>query len=199
MKGNFKTINLSDTVMVSDPCYTEPTWCQAKFDRVKPGEYYALVKKHDAGDWGIRNSMLLVIHKDHINDNLQWKRQKDKPRVGVDSGQAGIFSYDTYRKDDIFVKPSKFAKQFPGFEKEDTEGERWYGHMCDKTLGEEGWGTYFKGVVARSGFGDGEYDFFVARVSRRAVAIAIDFAVENTKYIDFDWWKNVLQTKIIEK
>jgi hypothetical protein len=166
-------------------------------NRVKPGEYFAFVKKSNEGDWGIRNSMLLVIHRDHINDVLKWNRQKDQPPVGVDSGQAGIFSYDTYRKDDIFVKKSNFAKQFPGFEKEGETGEKWYGHMCDKTLGKEGWDTYFKGVVARSGFGDGSYDLFVARFRRRAVAIAIDFGVEDTKYIDFDWWRDIVEPKTI--
>jgi hypothetical protein len=140
--------------------------------------------------------MLLVIHADHINDELKWARQKDY-QIGVDSGQAGIFSYDTYRKDDIFVTKSNFAKQWPGFEKDDTIGDKWYGHMCDKTLGDEGWGTYFKGVVARSGFGDGGYELFAARKSRRAVALAIDFGVEDTKYIDFDWWKDVLQPKTL--
>ena len=196
MKNDFLTINLSDTVMVSDPCYTEPTWCQAKLGRIKPGQYYAMVKKHDAGDWGVRNSMLLVIHSDHINDDLKWVRQKDY-QIGVDSGQAGIFSYDTYRKDDIFVNKSNFAKQFPGFEKDGETGEKWYGHMCDKTLGDEGWGTYFKGVVARSGFGDGAYELFAARYRRRAIALAIDFGVEDTKYYDFDWWKEILQPKTL--
>ena len=34
-----KTIKLSDIVMVSDPCYKVPTWCQKKLTNVLNGEY----------------------------------------------------------------------------------------------------------------------------------------------------------------
>jgi hypothetical protein len=68
-----RTITLGKEVMVSDPCYTESTWCQIKLDNVKPGNYIAYHKTHDAGDWGVRSSMILVIHQDHNDDeDLVW-------------------------------------------------------------------------------------------------------------------------------
>ena len=44
-------IKLGTEVVVSDPCYTIPTWCQAVVNKVKPGMYDTHLKKHDAGDW----------------------------------------------------------------------------------------------------------------------------------------------------
>ena len=83
-------IKLNSEVVVSDPCYTIPTWCQITLDNVLPGEYSVFSKKHDCGDWGIRQSMLMVIHDQHEFDELKWREAPGT--VGVDSGQAGIFS-----------------------------------------------------------------------------------------------------------
>ena len=194
-----KQIVLGSEVMVSDPCYTEPTWCQVKLKNVKPGNYFAFHKEHDAGDWGVRSSMIMVIHEDHINDGLKWKVNPGE--VGVDSGQAGIFSYDTYRKDDIvegiglgdgdvsFFGMSPWKEMTES--REEEPGERWYVSMCSRTLGEKGWGTYPNGMVSRSGFGDGSYQLFTAKSNRKIVAMCIDFAVEDGPYIDFDWYKEV--------
>ena len=92
-------IKLGTEVVVSDPCYTIPTWCQGIVSGVKPGMYDTYVKRHDCGDWGIRSSMILVIHEDHKDDKLVWK---DYPAtIGVDSGQCGIFSKESYRDDSI--------------------------------------------------------------------------------------------------
>lgn len=43
-------IKLGNSVMVSDPCYTLDTWCQAKVDNVKEGEYNTYCHKIDTGD-----------------------------------------------------------------------------------------------------------------------------------------------------
>lgn len=189
-----KTITLEKEVMVSDPCYTEPTWCQIKLKTVKPGEYYAFCKTHDTGDWGVRNSMLLVVHKDHINDQLKWKRHSGE--VGVDSGQAGIFSYSTYRKDGLEIEVPTIGYDGRNFDwldsiSRDEDGDDWYRKMCKMTLTEEGYGSYSNGTVCRSGFGDGGYDLFTASSGRKIIAMAIDFGVEDTKFVDFDWYKEV--------
>lgn len=188
-----KKIYLSDEVIVTDPCYTEDTWCNTKLKNVKDGNYFSFAKKVECGDWGNRISKLSVIHEEHLNEELKWVRVRDTS-IGVDSGQAGIFSLDTFRKDDIFVTQSEFLKKFPSLQ-DKGEGEKWYGHMCDRTLGNEGWGTYFKGVVSRSGFGDGAYDLYVARFRRRIVGIMIDFGVDNTRYQQFDWYKPLINQK----
>ena len=184
------TIKLGKEVMISDPCYTDPTWCQHKLKNVLPGEYSVYNKYHNAGDWGRRNSMLIAAHKDYeMDDDLRWKRCPGAT-IGVDSGQAGIFDHTYYRKDSVFEnQESKFLNEYRRNTNE--EGEVWYAHMCDRTLGEQGWGYFEHGVVARSGFGDGAYTLYIARVNRKVVGICIDFEVEpNGSIIEFDFYKN---------
>jgi hypothetical protein len=59
------TINLGKEVIVSDPSYEIPTWCQKIVKGVLAGEYQTFCKKYDTGDWGNRVSMLMVVHNDH--------------------------------------------------------------------------------------------------------------------------------------
>jgi hypothetical protein len=186
-----KQITLGKKVMVSDPTYSVPTWCQIKLDNVKPGNYYVFCKKVDTGGWGVRNSMLTAIHEDHIEDTkLNWKKHFGE--VGVDSGQAGIFSMETYRVDGLeMVVPDKTydGSEFflPG---DNLPGDDWYLKMCKITLSERGWGSYSNGVVCRSGFGDGGYDLWTAKKGRSIVALAVDFDVEVRTYIDLDWYRH---------
>lgn len=188
------TITLGKEVMVSDPCYTEPTWCQIKLDNVKPGVYEAHHKKHDCGEYGgMRSSMLLVIHQDHSVDELEWDHEDGE--VGVDSGQAGIFSYETYRKDGLEMELPSVGYDGKSFEwldsvfKDRKEGDDWYLKMTKMTLTTEGWGTYDQGMVSRSGLGDGSYSLYTARIDGEVVAMAVDFAVEEDPEIDFDFFR----------
>ena len=66
-------IKLGQQVVVSDPCYTIPTWCQAVVDGVKPGTYESYVKKVDLNDWGVRCSMLIAVHEDYRDGVLRWE------------------------------------------------------------------------------------------------------------------------------
>lgn len=181
-----KQIKLNSEVVVSDPCYTIPTWCQAIVSGVKPGMYDTHLKKHDAGDWGTRCSMLLVIHEDHKDDKLLWE---DHPAtIGVDSGQCGIFSRESYRNDNHQIEngPAKFSYG------RDQEGDGFYNKMCQRTLGEESFGTYDEGIVSSSGFGDGSYRLYVAKKRGKIVAMCVDFCVEEDEKIDFDFFRSQL-------
>lgn len=186
------TIKLGKNVVISDPCYTIPTWCQVILNNVLPGEYRVFCKKHDSGDWGVRNSMLLAVHKDHEFSKLKWDLESSRGIIGVDSGQAGIFDLAYYRRDDVEVPMGDGDSTFFGEEFDREDGDKWYRHICSHTLGKNGWGSYDNGVVSSSGFGDGGYDLFVARHYGKVIAIAIEFNVEETKEIDFDWYKNVV-------
>lgn len=187
------TITLGKEVMVSDPSYTEPTWCQIKLTDVKPGVYDAYHKKYDTGDWGVRSSMLLVIHQDHTEDDLVW--QQEEGEVGVDSGQAGIFSYETYRKDGLEMVVPTIGYDGRSFEwlesvyKDKKDGDDWYLKMTKKTLTTEGWGSYDQGLVSRSGLGDGGYSLYTARIDGKVVAMSVDFAVEDEPEIDFEFFR----------
>lgn len=164
-----KTINLSDTVMVSDPCYSVPTWCQHKLTGVLPGKYLSTVLKSDERAWGERIGLLVAVHEDYAGHrDLTWRTVKGA-NIGVDSGQCGIFSMETYRNDDVFQEPNNF-----GYSCHES-GDHWYGHMCDRTLTDEQWGSYDSGVVSSSGIGDGSYRLLVAKKDGNIVGIGVDY------------------------
>lgn len=163
-----KSINLSDTVMVSDPCYSLDVWCKHKLTGVLPGEYLTTVMKSDEGVWGTRVGLLVAVHKDYAEDSLTWRTVKGAV-IGVDSGQCGIFSMEGYRDDSLF--PEMAAVGFT----EHEPGDRWYGHMCDRTLSDEQWGSYDTGVVSSSGYGDGSYRLLVAKHNGNIIGIGIDY------------------------
>jgi hypothetical protein len=174
-------IVLGTEVMVSDPCYEVPTWCQIKVKNVLSGKYVPDAVKLDCDDWGNRVAYLTAIHEDYIGQDLKWKREPGE--VGVDSGQAGIFSMDSYRNDDIVDNIGlgdgdiSFFEGFP-IDRSENGGEKWYRAMCSRTLGKNSWGSYTDGVVSSSGLGDGSYDLYVARVNRKIVGFCIDFGID---------------------
>ena len=163
-----KTIKLSDTVMVSDPCYSMDVWCKHKLTGVLPGQYLTTVMKSDEGSWGTRIGLLVAVHKDYTEDTLTWRTVRGAD-IGVDSGQCGIFSMEGYRDDSVFSEPNNFGYTCH------EPGDHWYGHMCDRTLTEEQWGSYDTGVVSSSGYGDGSYRLVVAKHNGHIVGIGIDY------------------------
>lgn len=172
-------IILGDTVVVSDPCYTIPTWCQAIVKDVLPGEYLSAVEFVDAGPWGNRSNTMVAVHKDYIDAKLRF--QSHPSTIGVDSGQAGIFDFNSYRNDEvaqsITTPPSDFS--LANYRSETEPGEDWYEKMCKFTLTGDSWGSYDSGIVSTSGCGDGSYDLYVAKVNKKIVALAIDFGTTN--------------------
>lgn len=86
-------LNLKNKVVVSDPCYKIGTWCQGILENVKEGQYLAQSYSQDNGTIVAGISL---VHEDYINAELDYELQSFK--VGVDSGQAGIFNYDYYEK-----------------------------------------------------------------------------------------------------
>jgi hypothetical protein len=167
-----KSIKLGDEVIVSDPCYELPTWCQAEVKNVLPGNYRVMVVKSDQGDWGNRCSHLIAIHEKYCHQDEKFKWGRFPAQIGVDSGQAGVFSKTSYRKDEVF------EGQKPNFDYQpwkDDGGEIWYAHMCDRTLNNEQWGVYNEGVVSSSGYGDGSYELLVAKKKNKIIGFVIDF------------------------
>lgn len=189
------TIELGNVVMVSDPCYEDPTWCQAKLDNVLPGKYIVACEKSDTGDWGIRNSKLMAIHQDYatrlpqedaeiwtdpcpLHTTLNWELAPFE--IGVDSGQAGIFDINSYRKKGLKMDvPNVFMKGVNMELLEETIGDDdWYLNMTKMTLSVKGWGAYKNGVVSRSGYGDGGYELYVIKnQDGQIVGMKIDFLV----------------------
>lgn len=172
-----KTINLNDIVIVSDPCYPIGTWCQFQLNNVLPGEYYVNVIRSKSCYDDNAIAALVAVHKDHIGGNIKFRTIKEA-NIVVDSGQAGIFSYKTYRNDEIFKDiPSKLYGTYENMMRnpDNPSGSHWFGHMTDRTLWGKDWETYDEGVVSRSGDGDGIYRLCVAKKNNQVVGIAIDY------------------------
>jgi len=88
----FDNIELSDKVIVSDPCYERGTWCAGELN-ILPGTYTPISRYVDQGEWGVRVKSIEVQHVDWV-DSIGW--EVTKLDVGVDSGQAGIFDNSIY-------------------------------------------------------------------------------------------------------
>jgi len=169
------TIKLTEEVIVSDPCYTIPTWCQIKLNNVLPGDYHPFVQKSTEFGWGNRCHRLGVIHNDYIaNHKLSWRVNPGE--VGVDSGQAGIFCKTGYRNDELAESITTPEINFDITR--DGEGDVWYEKMCKFTLSDKQWGSYDTGVVSSSGIGDDGYDCLVAKVNGKIVGICINFGLD---------------------
>lgn len=175
-----KQIKLDSTVVVSDPSYTIPTWCQIILDNVLPGTFFTTCMTSNEGMWGDRNALLVAVHEDNIKDELDW--EECPGTVGVDSGQAGIFSRESYQNDSHPIEKGEVSFGCS----RGNPGDEFYDKMCQRTLGEDGWGFYDQGVVSRSGFGDGSYSLFIAKRDGKVVGMMIDFGV--VENIDFNFY-----------
>ena len=157
-----KEFNLGSEVVVSDPFYKLPTWCQAVITGVLPGKYIGEITETDGSDgWGIRIATLSATHEDYVDrlGFIDW--EESKATIGVDSGQCGIFDKQYFRDDkrsDTYGLPSIWGGR------KDGDGDLWYERMCSLTLGTEyggvsddDWGVTPDGVVSSSGYGDGAY------------------------------------------
>jgi hypothetical protein len=160
MKNEFEIV--SGKMVISDPCYTIPTWCQGVVERVKNGTWVADVEKVES--WGERVSVLFTLNKEALRENpiLEdtlrngWGKQLNFD-FGVDSGQLGFFDFEHYRNDN---SAKDLAKYDFGGDFDIDGGDIWYRAVCNITLASEQWGVLPFGVVSSSGYGDGSYPVF---------------------------------------
>lgn len=170
-----KQLTLKSNVIISDPCYSKDTWCQHQVDNVQPGVYTAFVNIIDAKEWGQRVARLVIFHESLTIQQVSCEEELGE--IGVDSGQAGFFSEESYRNDTvaqtIITPPGSWIELSGDF----AEGDAWYDKMCAFTINApEKFGVYSEGVVARSGFGDGIYPVYVQYDSLgMIVAMEIEF------------------------
>jgi hypothetical protein len=139
--------------------------------------------------------MLLVIHEDHANDTLEW--ESHPATIGVDSGQCGFFSSESYRNDSHPIE--KGGADFSCTRGE--EGDEFYDKMGQRTLSSESYGVYDEGAVCSSGIGDGSYMLFTAEDNDgNIIGMAVDFLIEGPEdeeddtnnFIDFEFYKEEL-------
>ena len=153
----------SGKMILSDPCYVVPTWCQGVVDNVKNGTWVGRVEHSDEGNWGVRNSILISINLEAISkmplleQDLFSMGELLPFEGGVDSGQFGHFDFANYRKDELAKDlPKAFDDDFAT-----EDGDEWYRAICNITLTKESeFGSLPNGVVSVSGFGDGSYNTY---------------------------------------
>lgn len=150
---------VSGKMIVTDPCYTIPTWCQGIIQNVKNGIWTADV---DIDDQTGRVAAIYCYNNEAYIQNVNLASQvfaapKMPFVVGVDSGQAGFFDLDHYRKDDS-IGDSPLAK----FISVDEDGDKFYSACCACTCNDNDrtiqFGTIPYGAVSSSGWGDGSYN-----------------------------------------
>jgi len=181
-------ILLGEEVIISDPCYEVPTWCQEIIKNVRPGVYDTQVDYRESAGWGERVHSLTVLH--NIIKSPIWEHHCN--HIGVDSGQAGVFCMTSYRNDEMSQElPWLTEKGDPfgdhPFRPVKEEGEQWYVKMCDRTLStEEGWGTYDTGVVSSSGYGDGQYELLISQMDGMIHGFKIIFIDDSYQEEEYD-------------
>jgi hypothetical protein len=166
-------INLSDKIIISDPCYERGIWCAISDFEVMPGKYETFIVKYEN-----RAAAVIAVHSDYIGTlNSDWELYVGE--IGVDSGQAGIFDDSIYPE-----------KEEPKGKWDDEDS--FYGECCKLTLSNAQGGILKneKGVVSSSGYGDGRYELFCQCRENYRIALMIDFAVVDV---------NVLATDLIEE
>ena len=90
-------IELGEVVRATDPCYDLDVWCTIVVKDVLPGKYKArVVKLDDDRLWNKDAPAYLVV--EHSDYNSFEYNERIEGEVGVDSGQAGIFDEEYYKK-----------------------------------------------------------------------------------------------------
>lgn len=158
----------SGKLKVTDPCYSPDTWCTATLDHVKNGTWHASVTRENQGVWGNRISMIEVYHDSQKNRRHRLKYQWRDSNIGVDSGQAGFFDYQTF----VNIKINE------------SLDNSFYNEVCELTLGADQFGIKDFYAVSSSGYGDGVYSLYVAEQNGEVVAARIVFIDEDSE--DFE-------------
>ena len=176
--------NESGRMMVSDPAYSVPTWCQGAV-KVKTGAWVAMPIFHEG-----RVAALMVYHKETMDNNpSEWEELKyltnnELPyNFGVDSGQLGFFD-EKYYRDDNSVKDLPAATFGENYDKE--AGDFWYRVVCQQTLRQindtyANFGGIPTGCVSSSGWGDGSYPVYGVKMDDEYYGFLAEFI-----YVDGD-------------
>ena len=152
------TISINDGIVdITDPCYSNDTWCARFGQKVKPGIYKCYVDiwnspYHDSNPICknmIRNdyriTSLTIFHKDYCDFDEGVDDDKFEildTNIGVDAGLCGFYNHKPDFKED--KDWDKFWQNLSNL--------REYCGTCDTILG--------NGVTVSSGWGDGCYPLY---------------------------------------
>lgn len=144
------TIEMTENIEVTDPCYDKDVWCRLNVKNCVPGTYQCY-NNFDPDERRIMQSM--IIHQDFVEDFLNTK-EKEIGSIGVDAGLAGFF------------------KNKPNF-----SDEAWQ-KFCLNVMWKVG--NFYsekesKGYFTESGYGDGVYPVYAHVKNNKVFALRIDF------------------------
>lgn len=145
-----------EKIDITDPCYSRDTWCRMNDVKIESGEYQCwvgILSDAETNGWGERVAQIGIRSLD-VDADLRYRKIGN---IGVDAALAGFFN-----------------------EKPDYTEEQW-DEICEMVLGNEGvraWMTE-DGFFSNSGYGDGSYDVYAAKVNRKIVALYIEFIGED--------------------
>jgi hypothetical protein len=169
--GKFDVI--TGTVVLSDPCYEINGGCQQVIENILPGTWECKIL-----GWDGRVAELMARHSTNVGRNAKWTEGPGK--IGVDSGQAGIFDEAHYRDDAVEDGVARIGPDVICPE------EPWYSLCCDRSLNSKsGAGVIPFGVVSSSGYGDGEYSCYIQRDKKvQVIGIKIVFITAEDRQHD---------------
>jgi len=157
----------SDKLIVCDPCYLDHKdllGLAVTIENVLPGTYVAEVTIFDGdetGGYGSRNADLIIRHEKYLAEEFEPIEviSDAVDIVAVDSGQV------------MFANKEYQDKYLTSNEKEQYA---FYERCCDITLNTDlNAGIVENMPISESGFGDGQYDVFVARNDAGQVVTAL--------------------------
>tara|TARA_R100001163_G_scaffold65830_2_gene65398 strand:+ start:3010 stop:3648 length:639 start_codon:yes stop_codon:yes gene_type:complete len=162
-------IEFSDYITITDPSNDRPTPEKGKFS-IEKGTWHGLLSISDEGIWGNRveslnvfnNKGAEILHKinlknlDHFNDKFEC----DSINIAVDSGQLGIFDWESFPEDSFF----------------NSEFTDLYNKACEITESNFG-GLLSEGFISCSGFGDGYYtvNYLRDKSTKKIVLFDVEF------------------------
>lgn len=178
----------SNILVISDPCYTLDTWCQGIVKDVKNGVWTANVEIDPSSK---RVAAIYCYNNDaYIQNTSLVSNVFNAPKlpivIGVDSGQAGFFDYDHYRKDES-IGDATLAT----FIELNEPGSKFYSACCACTCdNKDQFGTIPFGAVSSSGWGDGSYDCHGLKDlnGNEYVAFVIKFIEQDDENDDEEGW-----------
>ena len=135
------TFKVTDKIIVADPCYHFDHLGTLLLNNVLRGKYIASAE--------VVNNRVSALAISHCNFKNAILESETAGYIAVDSGQAGFFDFDFFRKNE-------------GGEFGDLD--TFYGLACAITLSPRQAGVVKRrGVVSASGFGDGCYEVLICK------------------------------------
>jgi hypothetical protein len=149
--GSFKIAN-EEKIMATDPCYSDG---DKEIGNIKPGTWNAYTELVYAGNWGLRNASLTVVHESLQNCPPKGDISEELGVCGVDAGMLGFYAMNGFS---------------PG-DDDDDYGD--FDAISHSVRGDLRAAANDYGVTSCSGYGDGGYRIF-AKADSKGKIVALE-------------------------